>query len=74
MCDGVPNRAELQRDQIVEFVSAVRCRGEPEPSACRDLFDGVFERCRGYVMAFVDDHQSVAAAERLDIVTPGQGL
>ena len=72
--DGVADRAELQRDQVVELVAAVWSSGQPEPSARRDLLDGVFERRSWDVVALVHNHQSVAAGELLDVLRAGQGL
>jgi hypothetical protein len=70
----VPDRTELERDQAVELVAAVGRGGQPEPSTRRDLFDGMLEARRRDVMAFIRDHQSIAAGEELDVVLAGQAL
>ena len=72
--DGVPDRAELQRDQVIELVTAVRGGGQAEPAPGWDLLDGVLERrCRD-VVAFVGDDQPVPGGELCDVVAAGQGL
>lgn len=69
--DGVPDRAQLEGDQVVELVTAVRGRGQPKPAARRDLFNSVLKRRGGYVVALVHDHQPVALGELLDVGAPG---
>jgi len=52
-CDGVPDRAELQGNQVVETVTTVWGGGQSEPTASRDLLDDVLEGCRRDVVAKV---------------------
>jgi hypothetical protein len=59
--DGVPDRAEVQGDQVVELVPAVRSGGQPEPAPRRDLLDRVLERRGRDVVALIGDDQPVAA-------------
>jgi hypothetical protein len=59
----MPDRAELECDQVVEFVPAVGRGGQSESAARWDLFDGVFERRCGDVVAFIRNHQPVTAGE-----------
>src|SRR3712207_9432199 len=51
----------LERDQVVELVTAVGGGGQPEPPTGGDLVDGMFERrCRD-VVAFIrrsEEHTS----------------
>lgn len=71
---GMSYRSQLQSDQVVELVAPVGGRGEPEPAAGRDLFDGVCEPGRGNVVAFVDDDEAVIGGENGDVVAAGEGL
>jgi hypothetical protein len=52
----VPDRAELEGDEVIELVAAVGGGGQAEPSAGWDLPDRVLERCGWDVVAFVDYH------------------
>ncbi len=72
--DGVADRTQLEGDQVIELVAAVRGGGEPEPAAGRDLLDGVLERRSGDVVALVHDDQPIAAGELLDVGLAGQCL
>ena len=72
--DGVPDRAELQRDEVVELVAAVGGGGQAEPAAGGDLADGVLEGGGRDVVALVDDDQPVAGGQLRDVVGAGQGL
>jgi hypothetical protein len=72
--DRVPDRADLQGDQVIEPVTPVRSRGQAEPAAGRDLLDRVLERrCRN-VVTLVGDHQPISSRQRADIVAAGEGL
>ena len=71
---GVPDRAQLQRDQIVEFVATVRGGGQPEPPPGGDLPHGVLERRGRDVMALVDHDEAVPSGQLRQIVAPRQGL
>jgi len=55
----------LEGDQVIEFVAPGR--GEAEPAPDRDLLDGVLERGRWYVVAFVSDHEPVSTCEGRDV-------
>ncbi|OSY34574.1 hypothetical protein BG845_06727 [Pseudonocardia autotrophica] len=71
---GVSDRAELQRDQVVELVAPVRGRGQPEPAPGRDLAHGVVERRGRKVMTFVDHDEAVTGGQRRQVVAPSEGL
>ena len=73
-CDGVPDRAELQGNQVVEAVTTVRGGGQSEPTASRDLLDDVLEGCRRDVVALVDHDEPVSGSQLGDVVAPGEGL
>jgi hypothetical protein len=66
----VPDRAQLQRDQIIELVAPVRSRGQPEPPPGRDLADGVLERHRREVMTLVYHDEAVSGGQGRQIVAP----
>jgi hypothetical protein len=44
-CDGVPDRPDLESDQVIELVAAVGSGGQAKPAPGRDLLDRVLERC-----------------------------
>ena len=71
---GVPDRAQLQRDQIVELVATVRGCGQPEPPPGGDLAHGVLERRGRDVMALVDHDEAVPGGQLRQIIAPRQGL
>jgi len=72
--DRVPDRADLQSDQVVESVTPVGSGGQPEPATGRDLFDRMLERRGGHVVAFVRDHQPIPGGELGNVIAAGQGL
>ena len=72
--DGVPDRADLHADQVIELVAPVGGGGQPEPSPRRDLPDRVLERGGRDVVALVRDDQAVPGGELGDVVAAGQGL
>src|SRR5262245_17515738 len=72
--NGMPDRADVHGDEVVELVAPVRGGGQAEPAPCRDLPDGVLEGCGWYVVALVRDDQPVAGGEVGDVVAAGQGL
>ncbi len=71
---GVPDRADLQRDEVVELVAPVRGGGQAEPAARRDLPDDLLERRGRNMVTFIGDDQPVSGGQRRDIVAAGQGL
>ena len=70
---GVADGAELEGNEVVESVAAVRGGGQAEPAPSRDVPDGVLERRGGDVVALVDDDQAVAGGERGQVVAAGRG-
>ena len=72
--EGVPDRTELESDEVVESVAAVGRGGEPEPVAGGDGADGGLECGRRHVMALVDDDEAVAAERLGEVVASGEGL
>ena len=72
--DGVPDGTDLQRDQVVKLVAPVRGGRQAEPAPGRDLLDGVLERCRRDMVAFIRDHQPIPGSELGDVIPPRQGL
>ncbi len=64
----------MQRDQVVELVAAVGRCGQSQPASGGDLRDGVRERCRWHVVAFVHDDEAVRLGPRSRVVISGQGL
>ena len=70
----MPDRAQLQRDQIVELVATVRGCGQPEPPPGGNLAHGVLERRGGEVMALVDHDEAVSSGQLRQIIAPRQGL
>lgn len=53
---GVPDRTELQGDEVVELVPPAGSGGQPDPATGRDLPDRVLERGGRHMVAFVDHH------------------
>jgi hypothetical protein len=72
--DGVPGLTDLPGDQIVELVAPVGRGCQPEPATGRDLPDGVGERRRWDMVAFVGDHQAIPGGQLGNVSAPGQGL
>jgi hypothetical protein len=72
--DGVPDRADLHADQVVELVAPVGGGGQPEPPPGGDLPDGVLERGGRDVVAFIGHDQPVPGGQLRDVVAAGQGL
>lgn len=70
----MPGGADLEGDQVIKLVTPVGGGGQAQPAPCRDLLDGVLERGRWYVVAFVGDHQPVPTYEGRDVGAAGQGL
>lgn len=71
---GVPDRAQLQGDQIVELIAPVGGRGQPQPPPSRHLPHRVLERSSRNVMALVHYDEAVARGQLRKVVTPRQGL
>ena len=69
--DGVPDGADLQGDQVVELVTAVRGGGQAEPATRRDLLHRLLERHGRDVVALVDDDQPVRRGQFGDVLAPG---
>jgi len=72
--EGVPNRADLHADEVIELVPPVRGGSQSKPPPCADLPDRVLERRGRDVVALVRDDQPVPGGEVGDVVTAGQGL
>jgi hypothetical protein len=51
--DSVPDRSDLEGDEVVELVAAIRRRGQAEPPPCGDLGNRVGEGCSRYVVALI---------------------
>jgi hypothetical protein len=52
--DRVPDRPDLEGDEVVELITAVRRRGQAEPTSSGDLGNSVREGGCRYVMALID--------------------
>jgi hypothetical protein len=70
----VAGGAELQADKVVELVASVGGGGQAEPTAGRDLADGVLEGRSGNVVAFIDHDQPVSVGESGKVVASRQCL
>ena len=60
-------------DEVFESVSALGCGRQPEPVAGGYSVEHVEECARRDVVAFVDDHESVAGGQFVDLVAARQG-
>ena len=72
--DGVPDRADVHADQVIELVPAVRSGRQAQPAPGGDLPDGVLERGGWDVVALVGDDQPVPGGQLRDVVAACQGL
>ena len=72
--DGVPDRPDLQPDEVIELVATVAGRGQSEPAPGRDLGDRERERSCGHVVALVDDDKAVVLGPRGHVVVSSEGL
>ena len=59
-------------DQVFESVAALRCRGQSEPVARRYPVENAEECTGGDVVTFVDDDESVAGGDVLDVFATGK--
>ena len=73
-CGREPDRATLHEDDRILAVAPDRRRGEPDHEAAFHPFQDSLEGDGGDVMAFIDDHLSVAVDQLLDVFAPGQAL
>lgn len=74
MFKGVPDRAELESDQVIEPVSALGRCGEAEPVAGRDGAYRGLERRGWDVIALIDNHQAISAEEFREVIAPDERL
>jgi len=69
--DGVPDRADVHGDEVVELVAPVRGGGQAEPAPDRDLPDGILEGGGWHVVALVGDDKPVPDGESGSSVRAG---
>ena len=70
----MPHGPELPRDDLLQPVSPLRRRGQPQPASRRDLPHHPLDRRRRHVVALVHDHQPVPGRHLDHIVPPCQRL
>ena len=66
--------ATVHGNDGLEPIAPVGGGGEPDPAACRDLFDARLEGDGGDVVALVDDRQPVAGGARYEVVAASEAL
>ena len=72
--ESVSDRTKLESDEIVETVTSVGHRGEPDPTASWNGAHGCLECSGRHVVAFVHHDEPVAAQQVLELGAATQGL